>query len=84
MIHHYPDLGCQVTLRGKDLKDVPTVGTGDQGVQRAKMRRAGGFQAKDLLTDRRNGEVDTERDIKAVLLNVFVFFWWLSVIHRLS
>ena len=36
-----------------------TVGIGDQGGQRAKMRRAGGFQAKDLLRDLRNGEVDT-------------------------
>ena len=48
-----------MTPRGKDLKDVLTVGIGDQGGQRAKMRRAGGFQAKDLLIDLRNGEVDT-------------------------
>ena len=59
MIRHYHDLGYQVTPRGKDLKDVPTVGIGGQGGQRAKMRRAGGFQAKDLLRDLRNGEVDT-------------------------
>lgn len=82
-IRHYRDLGCQVILRGKDLKDVRTVGIGDQGVQRAKMRRVGGFQAKDLQIDLRNGEVETERDVKAVLLNVF-FFWWLCVIHHLS
>lgn len=59
MIRHYHDLGYQVTPLGKDLKDVPTAGIGDQGGQRAKMRRAGGFQAKDLLRDLRNGEVDT-------------------------
>ena len=71
MIHHYRDLGYQVILHGKDLKDVPTVGIGDQGGQRAKMRKVGGFQAKDLQIDLRNGEVDTEREVKAVLLSVF-------------
>ena len=57
MIQHYFVLDCQVTLRGKDPKDVQTVGTGDQGGQLLKTMTAGGYRVKNPLTDLKNGEV---------------------------
>lgn len=51
------DLVCQVILHGKDQKGVQIVAIGDQGVLEGRRTMVGGYQVKDQVIDRINGEV---------------------------
>lgn len=51
------DLVCQVILHGKDQKGVQIVAIGGQGVLEGRRTMVGGYQVKDQVIDRINGEV---------------------------
>lgn len=74
------DLVCQVILHGKDQKGVQIVAIGDQGVLEGRRTMVGGYQVKDQVIDRINGEVlnydcvvvvviSLERDLTKQILN---------------
>lgn len=74
------DLVCQVILHGKDQKGVQIVAIGGQGVLEGRRTMVGGYQVKDQVIDRINGEVlnydcvdvvviSLERDLTKQILN---------------